>query len=99
MLPFLLSLNAPRSASSSPRLLHLHQLEGRAINASLYALGEVVRCLVSGQKPPRITAADGGYSSQHAYVRWRDAKLTRMLQGPLGEDGGCVVLAHCRLER
>ena len=32
-------------------------------------------------------------------VRWKDSKLTRMLRAPLSEDGGCVVIAHCRLER
>ena len=99
-------------AATSPKLRGdvLQALEGRSINASLYALGEVVRCLTTlpptsapGKTPvtPNTKSPGGAGSSRESRVpvRWRDAKLTRMLQGPLGAYGNCVVLAHCRLER
>ena len=72
-------------------------LEGRSINASLYALGEVVRGLsslvVGGGHPggahgkSASAKAPGALASAtepgRPRMRWRDTKLTRMMKGPL----------------
>ena len=78
----LVDLAGSERASASEGRSALRQEEARAINLSLSALGNCMSALAAASS---VSGGDGNNSNnKNVHIPYRDAKLTRLLQGCLG---------------
>jgi hypothetical protein len=73
--------------------------EGININKGLFVLGQVVSALSEMSQQQGVNGNSSVQSSAHSHIKYRDSKLTRLLQDSLGGELPSVVKCIARIAR